>query len=246
MHFAQSDMFKSLIIALLVTVLIGGCSQTDLQAREVAKPETILIESLIPLVQMEKAFDVCRNALPEIVIISSYEALPGISSNIVLFWGTEKIVDDVFFLAEDKLVFIQSKTTRNQYIDFSQLEDLYAGLLNNQTKITLWTYQEEDPLRQVFKQMILNGLPTAGEVMITADPLSMAQEIVSGTNAIGYLPQSLLPDGVRIIKYPERLAENGSLPILADIVNPRTPAAEKVIACLQTGPGHDILAEIFP
>lgn len=118
----------------------------------------------------------------------------------------------------------------------AQLADLFSGRVSdweslggNLGEVQLWIGLAGDETRNLFRQAVLQGSEFSGAARLAATPELMMAAIAADSNAIGLLPASLVPEGLR------GLPTGISVPVLALAQDALEGPLREIVACMQGG-----------
>lgn len=143
-------------------------------------------------------------------------------------------------LGQDQVLAAFNPANPLRELDESQLPHLFSGRVNNwedlggePAEVRVWIGLEGDETRQLFRLALMQGAEFSGGARLATSPESMADALEADANAIGLLPASLLPEGLRGI--PTGI----SAPVLALASSEPEGTLRDLIACLHGAEEND-------
>ncbi len=97
-------------------------------------------------------------------------------------------------------------------------------------------------------QAWLGFAPRRGDASLAPDPRAMLQSVGSDQAALGFVPAGWLvtaPEAQQV-RALDLAVPAWSAPLLALLTPHAPPSAQAMVGCLQQGPGHDLLQQIYP
>lgn len=148
-------------------------------------------------------------------------------------------------LASERIVLVINPEQDLTTLTPNQAADLFSGRAESwediggeDEPVALWIGPDSDEARVVFEARVLRGR-LDGMANIAGDPASMLAAVVDDSGGASILPAAWLSEGVQPIDL------DLSLPLLAVAAAQPQGAAHDVLACMQTGAGQSLLAEIY-
>jgi hypothetical protein len=149
-------------------------------------------------------------------------------------------------IAAERIVLILNPDNPVQNLTRAQAADIFAGRVDNwaelggdEEELTAWVGLEGQEARVLFEREVLGGL-ISGNTRLAGSPQQMLAAVAGDSGAVGVLPAALTDEGVTLVD----LDLVTPVLVLAK-AEPEGPARQ-VLACLQTGPGLEILEEQYP
>lgn len=134
----------------------------------------------------------------------------------------------------------------------AELQALFSGQIQNWIElggsdqaVTPWALTPADESRQLFENVILSESKISGQTRLAADPAWMLAEVSVDPGAVGYLPAAWLNEGVQAAGLEPALAEGLRLPLLGLAANEPQGAARRLLICLQSGSGQQLLSSLL-
>jgi hypothetical protein len=106
------------------------------------------------------------------------------------------------------------------------------GDFSNSTPIHVWSYPEEDDVRQLIEQTLLNGRTIASSSRIVPHEQAMIAAVMADPSAIGFITDLSTPTGVHILAIEPSEVFNLAQPILASLSLKAQQDIKPLLACL--------------
>ena len=153
-------------------------------------------------------------------------------ADITLWFGepSQEVLDYAFSIGMDEIVIIAGTKVGLGNITTEQLRDLYTS--TNST-YQVWTYGENNDLRNIFENAILGGTSISSDAMLAPNPAAMIEAITMEPMAIGYLPQSWLSGDHQTLSIERDLQTALTHPVLALTHTEPEGNLHTYLACLQ-------------
>lgn len=152
----------------------------------------------------------------------------------------------VLQLGQEDLYLISHPTNSTLTLSEADLAAIFSGqttswsaLGGDDGEISLWAPTASDESHIFLEARILNGLPLSSNARLASSPEQMLSAIRNDEQAIGILPGAWLDSSVHSIVLGE------GLPLLLSSPTQFEGPLQKLAACLQSGPGQDLLKEIY-
>lgn len=132
-----------------------------------------------------------------------------------------------------------------------QLMAIFTGKITNWKQVggpnrpvLVWTYPDGNPIRRIYNT-VLNNPPVTTQAMVAPDPEAMLEGVGDQPGSIGYIPGAWLTPDVKIVSLDAKLRLALLQPVL--VLSDETPQGEvrRLIGCLQTGSGQQILKKHY-
>jgi hypothetical protein len=177
----------------------------------------------------------CALEYPEIGIITletSITELDVSGADLTLWFGEppQDVLDYAFSIGMDEIVIIAGTKVGLGNVTTEQLRDLYTS--TNST-YQVWTYGENNDLRNIFENSILGGTSTSSDAMLAPNPAAMIEAITMEPTAIGYLPRSWLSGDHQTLSIERDLQTALTHPVLALTHTEPEGNLHTYLACLQ-------------
>jgi hypothetical protein len=240
---------------LIFLFMLVGCS-TPQTATAIPTLQTLTI-TLTPAVQpLEEAIHLCAVLQPEVALVVNELPAAFIGKSIadlaIQFGEPRSIKGYAAIITQENIAIIIHPDNLIKALNLSQLHDLFTGQAYSWDKVggsdhavQIWTYPENDDVRQVFDNAILSNDSLSSEAMLSSDPSQMIREISADPGAIGYVPASWLSPQVKAVELTPDLLTALRQPILA--LAPADPqgATRRFLSCLQSGAGQTELSKKY-
>lgn len=160
-------------------------------------------------------------------------------------------------VAAERILIVLNEANTVDELSASDLEAIYQGTTPSWTAsgirgtpdhlpIEPWGYPQGSTVRSIFERG-LGGLepPPAVQVFLAPDPAAMIEAVSRSPTAIGYIPAAWQGEGLAVVELPPELDSSLRTPLLASTLQAVSPPVRALIACLQTGPGQDVLQRSY-
>lgn len=138
-------------------------------------------------------------------------------------------------LAYDDFVILLHPNQPIDSLSKNQIQAVFGGTIGNWKKvggnpgvIQVLVYAEGSELQNAFNQFFMQDRPITTKAMMLSSMEKMQSWIASETNAIGFMPASLAPEGLTTIQ------TNVRIPLLVERGVLELGASDKLLACLQS------------
>jgi hypothetical protein len=205
--------------------------------------------------------DACRTVSGAAILIEEVgtgQAQPGEFDLLISLGLPPSGVESAVALAEEEIILVAPEgveaggnlTTSSLLAIFSgqarRWSDLPDGSSIGSGEIALWNYPQGHPLRTVFES-VLEDLPAGRSsfASLAPTPREMSEAVASEPGRIGYIPAAWLHPGLQRIEIEGGLQQQLRLPLLASTTNGFGGMLDRIVRCLQSGEGRDVLNEIY-
>lgn len=152
----------------------------------------------------------------------------------------------VLQLGQEDLYLISHPTNSTLTVSEADLAAIFSGqttswsaLGGDDREISLWAPTASDEGRLFLETHMLNGLPLSSNARLASSPTHMLSAVGNDEQAIGILPGAWLDNSVHSIVLGE------GFPLLLSSPTQFEGPLQNLAACLQSGPGQDLLKEIY-
>ena len=240
--------FLRIVLCSLLLVLSAACSPPATPTPPDPTPYPIRIQIDPGLPAVLPAVSACQAEQHSAALFT--EMGIDLSSNPDLLIGYAKNLElpHQFLLGSDLLVPVVSEKFSDALPSIDDLSSIYQAApdpASSSTQIFPVTYAQSSIFRQVFDEVLLDNQLENSSLLVAPDPESMQQMLIEAPNRVGYLPQNWLSPALVEIPLPFTLRRALRLDIVVSANAPQNPAAQQLIACLQSGAGQQILAETY-
>jgi hypothetical protein len=250
----SGDMIKHLIFFILFSFIFASCSQAPV-ASPPATLQVITISIAASLEPLKASLQNCAGAQPGIgLFINLPDDGSATDPNLKITLG-EPATPAGFEapLATEDLVVVINQTNKLTALSTDDLRALYTGQMTQWEKlgsplgtVEVWDYAASDQLHRVFDQAVLKGSKVASQVYLAPTPAAIVEALSSNPEAIGYLPRAWLSsDKIHPVELEEDVTSAMRLPVLALASHEPVGALRTLVACLQTGRGHNEILQKY-
>jgi len=237
----------------------GARSQDALDAQVV---HLALSAELEPIAQR---LPKCWPVTTEVRLVSSGDALERLRIgyvNAVLLWGpapdvAENITAEA--LASDALAIVVHPRNRVGSLTRDDLRSIFSGEVRDWAaygqevgSIQVVTSQAGTGSREALSRLIMEGEAIASDALVATSTDAVLDYVAAEPGAIGYVPASLLREGVRALtvegERPEpQKVRDGSYPLMVGIwlVYRVSDLAEEVVSYIGSGEMRELLAKVY-
>jgi phosphate transport system substrate-binding protein len=152
-------------------------------------------------------------------------------------------------IAQEELTVIVNPQNPISSLTTDEIQRLFSGQIVNWSQldgddapVAVWVPLDGDNTRSLFEEMVLDGFQIASSANLAPDPAAMQQAVGGNPYAIGYITHANLTSSDDL--HPILLGVR--LPVLVLAESTPQDAVSQLAACLQSGPGQEMLAEIYP
>jgi hypothetical protein len=217
----------------LVPILFGiltGCAPFVTQTPP-PPPERVHVTYPTSLRYLVKDLHTCALQNPEIVltveeISSSY--IPETAADIQLRFGEPlgESAGKVFSLGWDEIVLITGGVGPGTVVDKEWIQGVFTV---SSPEYQVFTYGDDNDIRRLFEEAVLDGAETTPEALVVPDPKAMLEVIGENPLGVGYVPKAWMEEEVNL----KELADPLAIPILAITSSAPEGALKNYLACLQ-------------
>jgi phosphate transport system substrate-binding protein len=157
-------------------------------------------------------------------------------------------------LGWEEVVIIAHPDNPVHELDLQTLRGLFSGDISGwsqamEAEVQPWILPEGDETRAAFDAIVMPGEAYSSQARLAASSEAMLAGVAANPAAVGFLPRAWLNteagDKVKLVVVEESLGERLRLPVLALADSTPEGINRTYLACLQNGPGADLLAEMF-
>lgn len=206
----RGDIF--LFFFLLSSFLIS-CSPTQ------SNPQTQLVTinySPFTEFQMDEVY-ACANDLS--IILKVTDQTPEINFQ---FGEPDVLLDFAYQIDEEEMIVVVNKQYEMQNASIEEIQNLF-GIQTMQ----VWVYLSASEMQKVFDQFVMQGRSVSSFANVAVSPKQVVEKIESESNAIGFIPKSLLSENLK------EIYSIGVFPVLALTETEPQGAVKSLIGCLQ-------------
>lgn len=203
---------RTFFIFLLSSFLIYSCGTPPQQ-----NPQTQIVTiSYSPFTefQMDEVY-ACANDLSIILKVSEN---PEISFQ---FGEPDVLLDFAYQIDEEEMIVAVNEQSELQTLSLDEVQNLFVSAEN------LWVYPSDSEMQKVLNQFVMQGRSVSSFANVAVSPKQIVEKIESESNAIGFIPKSLLNENLR------EIYSIGIFPILALTETEPQEAVKSLIGCLQ-------------
>lgn len=203
---------RTLVLFLLSSFLIS-CSPTQ--------PTTqtqIITISYSPFTefQMQEIYT-CANGLS--IILKVTDQNPKI---IFQFGEPDVLLNFAYQIDVEEIIVVVNKQNEMQEASVEEIQNLFSG----QT-MPVWVYPPASEMQKMLNQFVMNGRSVSSFTNVAVSPKQVVEKIESESNAVGFIPKSLLGENLK------EIYSIGIFPILAITEIEPHGAVKSLIGCLQ-------------
>ncbi len=171
------------------------------------------------------------------------------SNNLVLELGEPLQIEEDSYLSQigwDQIDVIINQDNNISQLTTNELQGIFSGLTSiwatdNSQPIQVWVLPDDDTVRKYFDHAVLQSHPLTSEAKLAPDSDAMLQAVSNDTNAIGYLPESIISSSdpavvskVKIIQVDTSLQDEFSQPVIAITQNEPEGLMRELLVCVQS------------
>lgn len=246
------------ILTILLSILTGMLAACSPPPTATIPPSPVPIQvSYSPyLAGIQEALHACTLENPQLAIF--FEQVAGAQqefedSDLVIWWGDKpEQVESAYQLGVDELVVISHPDNPKSSINREQVIALFSGRIKSWNEIGLleeqvevWVFPEENLMTLNFKEMVLNNQRITRLAHLAPASRAMLDAVSDEPGAIGFLPRSWLAPQVKEIEIEPGTFGSVSKPLLALASADPPEGVDRLIACLQSGAGQEILSAYY-
>ncbi|MGE5222459.1 MAG: substrate-binding domain-containing protein [Omnitrophica WOR_2 bacterium] len=154
-------------------------------------------------------------------------------------------------LAREEILVIVQPDVAISHLSSEQLAAIFTGKITSWKQfggadhpVLVWVYPDGNTIRHIF-DAVLNISPATSLAMVAPDPRAMLEGVGKQPGSIGYLPNAWLTPDVKNIQIDAGFRLAMLQPVLAMANQNPQGAARRLIGCLQTGSGRQILLKYY-
>jgi ABC-type phosphate transport system substrate-binding protein len=245
----MSLMKKTVLIALLITLLLIGCASDP--APEKPPTQTMITVSFSSSINeiAEERILLCQNKYPDLIIYSKPSTgiyLPDTPLELSLLWGTPDYLlsrinsdFDIVQISSEKAVVLVNAVNPIQYLSVQNLRDILSGAAQSwsefgegrtQGVIQVYVTPTGSDLRQILDSIYLPDSQVSTTAEILPSAAAVAEKISQNPAGIGLTQERFLSSSTRNVQI--MTAPTGSHPVLAVIPDNANPAVIELVKCL--------------
>jgi hypothetical protein len=232
-------------------VMLVSCGSPQLST-PAPTPEAIQVTFPSALKSWAEKFSGCasNNPLVALYFDQSPIAVNNFDPNhIVLELGEPSQIEDDSYLSQigrDQIEVIVNKDNNTSQLTTNELQGIFSGStsiwdIDNGQQIKVWVLPNDDIVRKYFDHVVLQSHPLTSEAMLAPDSDAMLQAVSDDTNAIGYLPKSIISlsdpavvSKVKIIQVDKSLQDELYQPVIVITQNEPGGLLRELLVCVQT------------
>lgn len=216
-------------------------------------PNPITLSILPSLEPAVPALIQCSESLPDTVLFVERVPASAVvnSSADLTLWLGDPPANTGFAapLVRDELVVVVNPVNPLEDLEigdlraiFSGREENWAGLIDVDSRVSVWVYPEGNELQEIFAGTVLEGSRLTSLANLAPGVEAMLEAIAADPAAIGFLPEAWLNDTVRPVQ-----VTGVSLQVPIILLAEKEPQGnERALAsCLQNREGLDLLLERY-
>ncbi len=154
-------------------------------------------------------------------------------------------------IAKEEILVIAHPDVAVSKLSSDQLIAIFTGNITNwkqvggaSQNVLAWIYPDGNAIQRIFNA-VLKYRPATSQAMLAPDPSAMIEGVGKQPGSIGYIPKAWLTSDVKTIELDARLQSALLQPVLAMADRNPQGAARRLIGCLQTGSGRQILQKHY-
>ena len=208
-HFVPRN---DIILLFLLSSFLIACSPT--QPNTQTQIVTINYSPFVEF-QMQEIY-ACANDLSIILKVTDGE--PEIRFQ---FGEPDVLLDFAYQIGEEEIVVVINSQNDLQMLSLNEVQNLFASGEN------VWVYAEGEEMQRLFDQFAMQGRSVSSSAKVASNPKIMTQTLEENTNAVGFIPKSLLNPNLK------EVYSLGIFPVLALTETEPQGAVKSLIGCLQ-------------
>jgi len=200
----------------LLLIILSACSPLVTTTPR-PSPQAITVSYTATLRPWVEILNQCAIDHPDIALIIRETSLsdPEFQEADIALWFGELPQDFSGYAASlgtDEIIVIAGEGVNIQDLTQAQLIEIYT---DPDSLYHVWTYGDENELRQIFDLVVLGTTALSPESLLSPNPATMLEAIQKDPLAIGYFPKSWLTMGVNTLMIKPELQETFKQPVLA-------------------------------
>jgi hypothetical protein len=133
----------------------------------------------------------------------------------------------LFQVGTERIVIAASLQSSLTNLTATQANELFSG--NVESSAQVWAYAEGEDIQQAFEAALMGGRAVTSYARLAVNPGHMLEALLGDVNAVGFLPESSLTDGLK------ELYIAGSVPVIIQTDSEPEGVLRELIACMQKG-----------
>ena len=138
------------------------------------------------------------------------------------FGEPDVLLDFAYQIDEEEMIVVVNKQNDMQDVSVEEIQNLFA----TQT-MQVWVYPSASEMQKVLNQFVMNGRGVSSFANVAVSPKQVVEKIESESNAIGFIPKSLITENLK------EIYSIGIFPVLALTESEPQGAVKSLIGCLQ-------------
>lgn len=204
---ARNDIF------LFLSFFLIACSPSQ----PTSQTQTITINySPFTEFQMDEVY-ACANDLS--IILKVTDQKPEISFQL---GEPDVLLDFAYQIDEEEMIVVVNRQNEMQKVSVEEIQNLFLG-----QAMQVWVYPSASEMQKVLNQFVMQGRSVSSFANVAVSPKQVVEKIESESNAIGYIPKSLLNENLK------EIYSMGIFPVLALTETEPQGAVKSLLSCLQ-------------
>lgn len=166
--------------------------------------------------QMQEVY-ACANDLSMILKVTDQK--PEINFQ---FGEPDVLLDFAYQIDEEEIIVVVNKQNEMPNVSLEEIQNLFSG----QT-MQVWVFSSDSEMQKLLNQFVMKGRSVSSFANVAVSPKQVVEKIESESNAIGFIPKSLLSENLKAIY------SIGSFPVLAITDTEPQGAVKNLLGCLQ-------------
>jgi hypothetical protein len=166
--------------------------------------------------QMDEVF-ACANNLS--IILKVTDQTPEIYFQ---FGEPDVLLDFAYQINEEEIIVVVNKQNEMQNVSIKEIQNLFGTQM-----MQVWVYPSDSEMQNVLNQFVMKGRSVSSFANVVVSPKQAVEKIESESNAIGFIPKSLLNENLK------EIYSIGIFPILALTETEPQGAVKSLLGCLQ-------------
>ncbi len=131
------------------------------------------------------------------------------------------LLDFAYQIGDEEIIVVSNKQSQLQSLSLDEVRNLFASGEN------VWVYSSDSEMQMALNQVVMQGRSVSVSAQIAVSSRQAVEKIESQSDAIGFIPKSLITENLK------EIYSIGILPVLALTETEPQGAVQSLLACLQ-------------
>lgn len=257
------DLYGKQTLAIILSslaLLMAGCQAATPLPDPTEFPQAVVVQYTPGVRILTPVLDACATEDPDLALfleetpkpVLDLDSPPDGPLRLGLALGEPPEQSYAAALSDVPIAVITHPSNPVQRLSADELEGIFTGQIQNWAElggsdqtVTPWALTPADESRQLFEIEILGEGKISGQTRLAADPAWMLAGVSADRGAVGYIPVAWLDESVKAVEVEPALMKALRLPLLALAGSEPQGAARRLLICLQTGSGQQLLDSLL-